>query len=119
MKTNEKFQDEMKEEGYFLIPKLWLKAIEETQRKILLILENGGNSSAASSIGDYITEGEAKKLLGRKTTWFWQMRTSGRLPFAKVGNKVFYQKSDIIKLLENNRKGELHLPEQFPLRKAA
>lgn len=109
----------MNEEGYFLVPKQWLKNIEETQRKILVLLENGKDSSAASSIGDYIKESEAKKLLGRKTTWFWQMRTSGRIPFAKVGNKVFYQKSDIIKLLENNHRRENSPSEQFPLRKVA
>ncbi|MBI4947607.1 MAG: helix-turn-helix domain-containing protein [Bacteroidetes bacterium] len=55
------------------------------------------------SVHDYITEAEAKKLLGRKTTWFWQMRTSGRLPFSKVGNKVFYNRNDIAKLLTDNR----------------
>ncbi len=116
MKTNETYQNET--EGYFLVPKLWLKNIEECQKKILNFLETEGNSSAIPSIGDYIPETEAKKLLGRKTTWFWQMRTNGKIPFAKVGNKVFYQKNDIIKLLENSRQGESNF-EQFQLNKAA
>lgn len=98
-------RNDANEQGYFLVPKTWLSAIEEAQRKILSLLEKG-NNTAETGIGDYISEAEAKKLLGKKTTWFWQMRTSGRLPFAKVGNKVFYQKSDIIKLLERNRKGD-------------
>jgi hypothetical protein len=32
------------------------------------------------------------------------MRTSGRLPYTKVGNKVYYKKQDIENLMEKNRR---------------
>jgi hypothetical protein len=86
-------------DGYLLVPKAWLEAIMETQRKILCLLEKDGISEKDSPLNGYISELEAKKLLGRKTTWFWQMRTSGRLAFAKVGSKIFYNKTDIAKLM--------------------
>lgn len=102
MKQEDTMRNDENEQGYFLVPKSWLNAIEETQQKILSLLRK--DTATETAIGDYISEAEAKKLLGRKTTWFWQMRNSGRLPFSKVGNKVFYQKNDIVTLLENNRK---------------
>ena len=55
-------------------------------------------------LGDYIEEKEAKHLLGRKTTWFWNLRNTGRIPYTKVGNKVFYKLNDIVNLLDTNQK---------------
>ena len=86
-----------------------------TRKSGVSLLRKSGVSLSGNS--NYIPESEAKKLLDKKTTWFWQMRTNGKLPFSKVGNKVFYQKSDIVKLLENNKSEENF--ERFPLRKAA
>ena len=68
MKQNDTSRNETKEEGYFLVPKSWLQTINETQQKILLLLESGTNQAITNGIGDYIPETEAKKLLGRKTT---------------------------------------------------
>lgn len=96
--------NEEKEEGYFLVPKAWLHAIAEKQDRILSFMEKSGNASAADCIGEYISEEEAKRQVGRKTTWFWNLRTTGQLPFSKVGKKIFYLKSDIKKLLEKNTK---------------
>ncbi|MCE9538629.1 MAG: helix-turn-helix domain-containing protein [Bacteroidetes bacterium] len=89
------------DEGYFLVPKALLQSIEKNSNKILSLLE--GEKTANSLLGDYISETDAKKLLGKKTTWFWNMRTNGKLAFSKVGGTNFYNKNDIIKLLENNR----------------
>lgn len=102
MKSNDTPRNEMKDEGYFLVPKAFLQSIAESNLKILSYLENV-NAAPTSSIGDYISETEAKKLLRKKTTWFWNMRTSGKLAFSKIGGSNFYNKADIIKLLDNNR----------------
>lgn len=55
-----------------------------------------------SILGEFISEKEARKLLGRKTTWFYEQRRSGRLPYSKVGSKVFYKREDLVALLNNN-----------------
>lgn len=94
----------MQEQSYLIVPKELLEEISENQKKILALLENGSASPADNHIGNYIPESDAKTLLGKKTTWFWKMRTSGRLPFSKVGSKVFYDRNDIINLLNNNKK---------------
>ena len=52
------------------------------------------------SLDDYISEFEAKKLLGRGTTWFWERRRYGELPYTKLGGQVFYLIKDLIKYLE-------------------
>ena len=97
--------NETTEEGYYLVPKAWLQAIAQKEDRILSLLENGNIATPNDCIGEYITEDEAKRQLGRKTTWFWSMRTTGQLPFSKIGKKIFYLKSDIKKLIEMNSKG--------------
>lgn len=106
MKSNDTPRNEMNEEGYFLVPKAFLQAIAESNHKILSFLESGNNTST-KSIGDYISETDAKILLCKKTTWFWNMRKSGKLAFSKVGGTNFYSKTDLIKILENNRHDDL------------
>ena len=53
------------------------------------------------SFDDYVSELEAKKLLGRGTTWFWERRRSGELPYTKLGGQVYYLMSDLVKYLED------------------
>jgi hypothetical protein len=53
------------------------------------------------SIDDYVSELEAKKLLLRGTTWFWERRRSGELPYTKLGGQVYYLMSDLVKYLED------------------
>lgn len=53
------------------------------------------------SVDDYISEREAKKLLTRGTTWFWEQRKKG-LPFFKLGAEVYYKKSDLLILMKSN-----------------
>ena len=88
-------------EPLLLVPQNFLEGITEKQNQIIELLNK--INSGESSVGDYIPETEAKKLLGRKTTWFWNMRISGQLAFTKVGNKIYYAKSDIVKLFDNSK----------------
>ena len=60
------------------------------------------DTTTDSILGEFISEKEARKLLGRKTTWFYEQRRSGRLPYSKVGSKVFYKREDLVSLLNNN-----------------
>ena len=53
------------------------------------------------SIDDYVSELEAKKLLLRGTTWFWERRRAGELPYTKLGCQVFYLMKDLVKYLED------------------
>ena len=48
----------------------------------------------------YLTEAEAKKLIGRGTTWFWQLRKTG-FPHSKVGGTNYYKRSDLLKMLQD------------------
>lgn len=83
----------------YMIPKTQLDQILETQQRILQILEGNGSQK----MNDYLSEEEVKKMLGRKTTWFWRMRNIGKLSYTKVGGKVFYFRKDIEKLIESGR----------------
>jgi hypothetical protein len=67
--------------------------INELQSQKNVTVENG------SVLGEFISEKDAKVLLDRKTTWFYEQRRSGRLLYSKVGSKVYYKKNDLFKLL--------------------
>ena len=114
MNTNEK-----KEDGFIIIPKEWMQVLSEKQDKIISLLEKGTYANPEDSIGDYVSEEEAKRQLGRKTTWFWNLRTGGQLPFAKVGKKIFYLKSDIKLLIDRNMKRDLNQDSRPILSKVA
>lgn len=93
---------EQQSEVLLLIPKNFLEKISDQQKQILDILNL--HQPTSDQLGGFISESEAKKLLGKKSTWFWNMRTSGQLAFTKVGNTVYYAKADIVELLNKNKK---------------
>jgi hypothetical protein len=52
------------------------------------------------TVDDYVSERDAKKMLKRGTTWFWEKRNQG-LPWFKLGAEVYYKKSDLLTLIQN------------------
>jgi len=92
-----KIPNNQKEPHYVLIPHDRLEAIEKRQDQILEILQSKPRTSSEAL--NYVGEKEAKKLIGKKTTWFWLMRKSGRLKYTKVGSKVYYSVEELNKLI--------------------
>lgn len=91
-----------------IIPKEQLDSIQKNQEQILQILQNNSPRKVPEDSlvrGKYMPEPKAKELLGRGTTWFWQMRKTGQLRFTKVGNKIYYHVDDIEKLFNENQQG--------------
>ncbi len=78
-----------------LVPKEFLEEIKDNLLKILQT-----QNSQNPQLPEYISEKDAKAFIGRKTTWFFEMRRSGQLPFSKVGSKVFYSRADLSNLIE-------------------
>lgn len=71
---------------------------------IIEAFKNYNPSYPSYELGDYVEEKQAIQILGRKTTWFYNMRQSGKLPFTKVGSKTFYSKADLLNILDLNKK---------------
>lgn len=90
----------MKDE-FIIVPKQQLDEILKNQSEILKKLNQLSTSEKKVS-KKYISENEAKEILGKGTTWFWQQRTNGVLPYSKVGNQIFYKLEDIEKLFEDS-----------------
>lgn len=65
-------------------------------------LNHSSQQEVNTSLGEFISEKEARKILDRKTTWFYEQRRSGRLPYSKVGSKVYYKRENLFNLLKNN-----------------
>lgn len=75
--------------------------ILESKMDMMLSLINKV-SSKGHELGDYLEEKEAMKLLQRGTTWFYEVRKKGKLPFSKVGRKTYYRRQDIIAFLDEH-----------------
>ncbi len=100
METNKNKQIE--ETSVLLVSSNRLAEIERKQDEILTLLK--GNSNQNLEMLNYVTEKEAKKIIGRGGTWFWLMRKSGKLKFTKVGAKVFYSVDELKLLFANGGK---------------
>ena len=50
----------------------------------------------------WVSEIEAQKLLGLKTTSLWQMRQEGRITYSKINGKTYYQLNSIEDKLKQN-----------------
>ncbi len=98
MKQNNSNQDQFND--LVMVPKNLLQEVRDGQEKLMkLLTKNPNHLSQGSNVPDkLISEVEAKKILGRETTWFWQKRKSGELKYRKMGNKNYYRLSDIEKL---------------------
>lgn len=83
-----------------LVPVAWLKQLEEKMDSIICLHQE----PESRALGGWISEEEAKKLLGRETTWFWQKRKVGELRYTKAGNKIFYEMDDLKTFLERNKR---------------
>src|SRR6185437_7597466 len=84
-----------------ILPEEIVTELLENQKQILSALSQ--KSIPPSGLEGYITDKEAQILLGKKSTSLYNLRTNCELSFSKVGNKVYYLKADIIKLLEKNK----------------
>jgi hypothetical protein len=82
-----------------IVPDSFLNQIKDSQEKIINLLE----CNSKKPENKFITEKEAKDLLKRKSTWFWQMRKNGSIPFSKVGKSIYYSINDINFLMESNK----------------
>ena len=82
--------------------------MEDLMRKVEKISEALlQNKPEKTVLGDYISEKQAKELLAKGTTWFWNHRKSGVLKGRKAGNQWYYRKSDIQGFIENGEKSIL------------
>jgi hypothetical protein len=67
-------------------------------------IERHRDKESEKSLSDFISESQAKKLLTRGTTWFWNLRKEG-FPSTKLGGENYYDKKDLIAYFEMNRRG--------------
>jgi hypothetical protein len=91
-----------------IIPEEFLKQINDKQDEIIELLKDKNINSSP----EFITEAEAKEIFKRKSTWFWQMRKAGVLPFSKIGKSIYYSSSDLKALLERSKFNSLSISKK-------
>lgn len=82
-----------------IVPDSFLEKLNEKQDQIIDLLK----STEHQNQNEFLTEKAAMELLQKKTTWFWQMRKDGLLPFRKIGKSIYYSKKEINQLLETSK----------------
>lgn len=84
---------------YFsMVPESVLNELIKKQDQILQLLTN-----KTESLSEYITEEEAKSIINRGSTWFWNQRKAGFLDYRKVGQTVYYKRESIINIVTGNK----------------
>ncbi|MBT3301983.1 MAG: helix-turn-helix domain-containing protein [Bacteroidetes bacterium] len=91
----------MSNQTFTFLPQDVVDELLELAQNLRIVLPKLQEGSTSSKLGDWIPEEEAKKLLGRKTTWFYNKRKSGELDGRKRGNKWWYRLSDIQAFIES------------------
>jgi hypothetical protein len=92
----------MKDSSKFsIVPVDWMDELMQKVDKLTEALLKS-NSQGMEPLGGYITEAEAKHLLSKGTTWFWNMKKAGKLKGRKAGNRWYYKKSDLLAFIEND-----------------
>lgn len=91
---------------FILLPEDDYNRLNEKLDSIILMLngDDAPNGKSNAIGGKWITEKEAQRLTGKKATTLWKMRTSGELTFTKLNNRVYYDKENILSLLEKNKR---------------
>lgn len=83
-----------------------IKAVTEGTVKAVAYLEKqrSGERAAAPGFG-YVENEEAMRLLNLSRPTLARYRKDGRLPFSRLGSKVFYRIADIEAMMERHRAG--------------
>jgi len=51
---------------------------------------------------DWLTDSETRKLLSLSRTKLYQLRKNGKLPYSKIGGRLYYKREDLNVLLTKN-----------------
>lgn len=93
-------KDYQEQQNLVLVP---VQLVDEIKQLINeLKVNKSSQADSETALGEFISEKDARNLLGRKTTWFYEQRRAGRLPYSKVGSKVYYKREDLFNLLTSN-----------------
>lgn len=73
------------------------KALITNGKKEEITFEHG-------SLENMLSLEDAMRMLGRKNTWFYNMRVSGKLRAIKAGNKWWYEKEALVTFIKSGEK---------------
>jgi hypothetical protein len=102
MEGKERTNIELRSQGLSKDQLLTVGDLEIFKREILLEIKNLLKDNGTSNQKKWLKSSEVKKLLGISTGTLQNLRINGSLTFSKVGGIIFYDYSEIIKLLKDN-----------------
>ena len=81
-------------------------AVDSATRQVLASV-----SAPIPEPSEWVPASLAREEYGSSKTWWQRHRTSGELPYSRIGGKIFYRRADIDGLLERNlRKRSAEVP---------
>jgi len=79
------------------------KQFIKIQRKLAKIETMVKKVSEQHELDEFISEYDAKRLLKKGTTWFWNQRKKG-LPYYKPAGEVMYKRKELAQWIESFRR---------------
>lgn len=79
--------------------------LEDFKADLLLNIRNMLSEFKGQSVKKWLKTYEIKKLLGISAGTLQNLRDSGKIPFAKIGGTIYYDRDEIEKMLEEMKKG--------------
>ena len=85
---------------FMMMPEEVVEEFRQLAKDCKKIIATFKNQGQPDSFGDWIPESEAQRMLGRKTTWFYNKRKSKELTGKKRGGRWWYSKAEIQNYIE-------------------
>jgi phosphoglycerate-specific signal transduction histidine kinase len=79
--------------------------LENLKNDLIQEFKNLLKETTSANTKKWLKSSEVKKLLGISTGTLQNLRMNGSLSFSKVGGIIFYDYSEIAKLIERNAQG--------------
>jgi hypothetical protein len=98
MKTNNQPQGTREQQvSLLLTSENILTNLLDRQDEIIALIQRQNDKG----LDGYISEKQAMQIINKKSTWFWQMRKNGEIPYKKIGKTIYYSRIDLESLLKN------------------
>lgn len=86
---------------------LVLTTMEQVEAALKNVLSDSGRSELRyEEPKEWLTNAEAMDFLGSSRATLQRLRVSGKLAFSKVNGSIYYKRTDVLDLLERNRRSK-------------
>lgn len=80
---------------------LKIEGLDEINKKLDAIMKALPVAEKVNALTEYIPEAQARKILNKSTSWFWNQRKACKLKSHKVGGTRYYHIDDLEEFIKH------------------